>query len=83
MPNRQPDVIDYLVGQNIRFFRSALRMTQEQLGAILGVSFQQIQKYEIAKNRIPASRLFIVSKVLHRRIDEFFDVRDFSRRTKG
>jgi transcriptional regulator with XRE-family HTH domain len=78
MSARQPDLIDHLVGQNIRFFRCAARMSLEELGAILGVSYQQIHKYENAMNRISASRLFIVSKALHRTIDEFFAIRDFS-----
>lgn len=58
-------------------------MSQDELGTLSGVTFQQIQKYENAKNRIPASRLFIISKALNRMIDEFFVVRDFVQPSKG
>lgn len=83
MPARQPDLIDHLVGQNIKYFRCAIHMSQDELGTLSGVTFQQIQKYENAKNWIPASRLFIISKALNRMIDEFFAVRDFVQPSKG
>ncbi len=83
MTIRQPNPIDHLIGQNIRVFREAINMTQDELGTILGVSFQQIQKYENAKNRIPASRLFVASKAFHRTIDEFFVMREFSSRVRA
>ena len=56
--------IDLLVGSRIRKFRKGRGMTQAQLGEKLGVSFQQVQKYENGKNRVGASRLQMISTAL-------------------
>jgi transcriptional regulator with XRE-family HTH domain len=71
------DPIDCHVGSRIRIRRSLLGMSQEQLGAHLGLTFQQIQKYEKGANRVGASRLFEISRVLNVSIPYFYD--DMSR----
>jgi transcriptional regulator with XRE-family HTH domain len=58
------DPIDVMVGQRIRAYRLARKMTQSQLGKKIGVSFQQIQKYERGANRLGSSRLLRVADVL-------------------
>ena len=56
--------IDRLVGQNIRAFRTMRKMTQGALGERIGVTFQQIQKYEQGINRVSSSKLVEIAKVL-------------------
>ena len=56
--------IDLLVGSRIRMFRKGRGMSQAQLGEKLGVTFQQVQKYENGKNRVGASRLQMISTAL-------------------
>jgi transcriptional regulator with XRE-family HTH domain len=58
------DPHDAIIGKNIRLHRVAKRMSQEELGKYLGVTFQQIQKYEKGTNRVSASRLLTVATVL-------------------
>ncbi len=65
--------IDAHVGSRVRQRRMLLGMNQEMLGKAVGVTFQQIQKYENGKNRIGASRLFTLSKVLSVPIAFFFE----------
>lgn len=64
--------IDVRVGENIRRRRTQLRMTQQHLASAIGVTFQQVQKYENAQNRISAGRLYAVSKVLDVPVALFF-----------
>jgi transcriptional regulator with XRE-family HTH domain len=64
--------IDILIGERVRIFRQEIRMSQEKLGFEVGVTFQQIQKYENGSNRISAVRLFQFSKILNVSLDEFF-----------
>lgn len=66
------DPIDAEVGKRIRYRRWFLGMTQVELGKLVGVQFQQIQKYEIAANRVSASRLWKLSKALDVEINFFF-----------
>ena len=61
---REANQIDAHVGSRVRLRRQLLKMSQEKLGDELGVTFQQVQKYERGANRIGASRLFSLSKVL-------------------
>lgn len=70
---RQPNPIDCYVGSRIRTRRVLLGLSQEQLGAYLGLTFQQIQKYEKGSNRVGASRLFEISRVLNASIPYFYD----------
>ena len=67
-----PDPIDVHVGQRVRLRRILLGMSQEKLGSSLGLTFQQIQKYESGANRIGSSRLYKLSKTLDVHISFFF-----------
>lgn len=69
----KPHDVDIHVGSRVRLRRSALGLSQDQLGAAIGLSFQQVQKYERGANRIGASRLYEMSKVLHTPISFFFE----------
>ena len=64
--------IDLLVGSRIRRFRKGRKMSQAQLGKKLGVTFQQVQKYENGKNRVGASRLQMISTALDVPVGQFF-----------
>ncbi len=68
-----PDPIDIHVGKRIKLRRTLLHISQEQLAGDIGVTFQQVQKYESGHNRVSASRLFDISRVLHRPISYFFE----------
>lgn len=65
--------VDAHVGTRIRLRRTLLGMSQERLGEALGLTFQQVQKYERGVNRVGASRLFDLSRVLDVPIAFFFD----------
>lgn len=65
--------IDRYIGERIRRRRTMLGMTQDDLAAALGVSYQQIQKYETAANRISAGRLYAIAQRLGVEISYFFD----------
>lgn len=65
--------VDSCVGQRIRSRRQELRMSQEQLAALLGITFQQIQKYEKGINRVSASRLWDISRTLDVPVSYFFE----------
>jgi transcriptional regulator with XRE-family HTH domain len=65
--------IDVHVGSRIRLRRTLMGMSQERLGDSLGLTFQQVQKYERGANRVGASRLFDLSRVLDVPISFFFD----------
>jgi transcriptional regulator with XRE-family HTH domain len=74
-PDREsrPSPIDVHVGSRIRLRRTLLGMSQERLGDALGLTFQQVQKYERGVNRVGASRLFDISRVLDVPISFFFE----------
>jgi transcriptional regulator with XRE-family HTH domain len=67
------NAIDMHVGKRLRLRRTLLGMSQEQLGAELNITFQQVQKYERAANRISASRLWDMGQILDVPISYFFD----------
>ncbi|MCW8086716.1 helix-turn-helix domain-containing protein [Sabulicella glaciei] len=69
----RPSPIDVHVGSRVRLRRTLLGMSQEKLGEALGLTFQQVQKYERGVNRIGASRLYDLSRVLDVPISFFFD----------
>src|ERR671932_2111498 len=69
----RPSPIDVHVGSRVRLRRTLLGLSQEKLGDALGLTFQQVQKYERGVNRIGASRLFDLSRVLDVPIGFFFD----------
>jgi transcriptional regulator with XRE-family HTH domain len=73
MARRDPNYIDVHVGSRIRMRRQLINMSQERLGELLGITFQQVQKYEKGANRISASRLFYAAKTLGVPIQFFFD----------
>ena len=58
MPSGKPNPVDVHVGSRVRLRRTLLGMSQEKLGEALGLTFQQVQKYERGANRIGASRLW-------------------------
>ena len=62
--------VDKIIGQRLRSFRLAKAMSQEDLGTYLGVSFQQIQKYESGTNRLSGSRLITSAKVLGASVEQ-------------
>lgn len=70
--NKLPNLIDKHVGRRIRWRRRELKLSQERLGEMLGLTFQQVQKYEKGVNRISAGRLFDVAKVLDVGINYFY-----------
>ncbi|HUE63552.1 MAG TPA: helix-turn-helix transcriptional regulator, partial [Rhizomicrobium sp.] len=72
MPQKQPNFIDVQVGNRIRIRRILIGMSQEQLGDLLGLSFQQIQKYEKGVNRIGAGRLYEVARILNVQMNFFY-----------
>lgn len=68
-----PNPIDIHVGSRVRLRRTLLGMSQEKLGAALGLTFQQVQKYERGTNRIGSSRLFQLGRILEVPVSFFFD----------
>ena len=79
-PGRQkgdkPNPIDIHVGSRVRLRRNMLGLSQERLGEAIGLTFQQVQKYERGANRIGASRLHDLSRVLDVPVSFFFDDMD-------
>ena len=69
----KPSPIDVHVGSRVRLRRTLLGMSQERLGNAIGLTFQQVQKYERGANRIGASRLYDLSRVLDVPVSFFFD----------
>lgn len=69
----KPNPVDVHVGSRVRLRRTLLGLSQEKLGDALGLTFQQVQKYERGANRIGASRLFDLSRVLDVPVSFFFD----------
>ena len=73
MPKKQASPIDVQVGNRVRMRRMLIGMSQERLGELLGLTFQQVQKYEKGVNRIGAGRLFEISHILGMQIQDFFE----------
>src|SRR5471030_1782798 len=73
MAKKTPNPIDKHVGSRVRMRRMMLSMSQEKLGDAIGLTFQQVQKYERGTNRIGASRLYELSKVLDVPVGFFFE----------
>jgi transcriptional regulator with XRE-family HTH domain len=70
---KQPNPIDIHVGSRIRLRRTMLGMSQEKLGEALGITFQQVQKYEKGTNRVGASRLQNIAAILGVPVSFFFE----------
>jgi transcriptional regulator with XRE-family HTH domain len=73
VPKKQANPIDIQVGNRVRIRRMLIGMSQERLGDLLGLTFQQVQKYEKGVNRIGAGRLFEVSRILNVPVDFFYE----------
>src|ERR1051325_245561 len=71
-----PNPTDVLVGARLRLRRNMLGLSQEKLGELIGLTFQQVQKYDRGTNRIGASRLHQLSRVLDVPVSFFFDDTD-------
>jgi transcriptional regulator with XRE-family HTH domain len=69
----QPNPIDVHVGSRVRLRRTLLGMSQEKLGEAIGLTFQQVQKYERGANRIGASRLYDLARVLDVPVSFFYE----------
>ena len=76
--DNEPNPVDIHVGQRIRLRRTILHITQQQLAEMLGLTFQQVQKYEKGMNRVGASRLWDISRVLEVPMSFFFEDMDAS-----
>lgn len=72
---KKPNPIDVHVGSRIRLRRNMLGLSQEKLGENLGITFQQIQKYEKGTNRVGASRLQAISAILNVPVSFFLKTR--------
>jgi len=70
---KNPGPVDRHVGSRVRMRRIMIGMSQEKLGEALGVTFQQVQKYEKGANRISASRMQSIAQVLSVSVSYFFD----------
>lgn len=75
-PEGEPNPVDVHVGNRIRIRRALLNLSQEKLAALLGLTFQQVQKYERGMNRVGASRLWDISKVLEVPVSFFYEDMD-------
>jgi transcriptional regulator with XRE-family HTH domain len=73
-----PNPVDVHVGKRIRLRRTILHITQQQMADMLGLTFQQVQKYEKGMNRVGASRLWDISRVLEVPMGFFFEDMDES-----
>jgi transcriptional regulator with XRE-family HTH domain len=71
--SNSPNPIDVHVGRRLRLRRTLLGMSQERLGELLGLTFQQVQKYERGVNRIGSSRLYELGQILDVPVSFFFD----------
>jgi transcriptional regulator with XRE-family HTH domain len=71
--SKLPSGIDRVVGQRIRWRRRELKLSQEQLGELLSLTFQQVQKYEKGVNRVSAGRLFEIASVMGVNVNYFYD----------
>lgn len=76
MPKKKANPVDAHVGYRVRLRRMLIGMSQERLGDLLGLTFQQVQKYERGINRIGAGRLFEVAEILAVPISFFYEGMD-------
>jgi transcriptional regulator with XRE-family HTH domain len=73
IPAKRPSPLDVAVGRNVRIWRMAKGLSQSQLASRLGVTFQQIQKYEVGTNRIGTGRLLKIAAILEVPISTLFE----------
>jgi transcriptional regulator with XRE-family HTH domain len=76
MSTKAPNPVDRYVGSRVRMRRIMLGMSQEKLGEALGLTFQQVQKYEKGTNRVGSGRLLKISGILGVKITDFFEGTD-------
>jgi transcriptional regulator with XRE-family HTH domain len=76
MTSKQPHPVDRVVGSRVRLIRTARGFSQSRLAEDLGITFQQVQKYEKGTNRISASRLFEISRLLGVSVPELYQGAD-------
>jgi transcriptional regulator with XRE-family HTH domain len=76
VPKKQANPVDAHVGHRVRLRRMLIGMSQERLGELLGLTFQQVQKYEKGINRIGAGRLFEVAGILGVPVSFFYEDAD-------
>ena len=70
---KAPNPVDAHIGSRLRLRRLTLGLSQEKLGKELGLTFQQVQKYERGANRIGASRLYAIAQILEAPVSYFFE----------
>jgi transcriptional regulator with XRE-family HTH domain len=75
-PARKTNSVDIIVGQRLKLRRVSLKMSQDELSRSVGISFQQLQKYENGQNRVSAGRLFDFARALGVPVGWFFDLSD-------
>jgi len=73
MIGKTPDPVDRTIGRNVRVYRVAKGLSQSDLANQLGISFQQLQKYEKGTNRIGSGRLLKIAQILNVDIAAFFE----------
>jgi transcriptional regulator with XRE-family HTH domain len=83
MLQKRAQKIDKVIGRNIRIHRLAKKMSQTELGDQLGVSFQQVQKYENGTNRVGSGRLYQIAAILGIHVSTFFKGGENSERERG
>jgi len=69
---KQPTDVDRYVGMQVRAARRELKLTQDELGQMLRITFQQVQKYERGVNRISSGKLYEIAHVLKRPLEYFY-----------
>lgn len=72
MNNKSPHEIDLYVGRRIRQFRKAQKISSTTLAQLIGKTYQQIQKYETAQNRVSAGTLYQIARLLDCQVSDFF-----------
>ncbi|HWX35571.1 MAG TPA: helix-turn-helix transcriptional regulator [Steroidobacteraceae bacterium] len=70
---KRPSSLDVVIGRNVRLWRMARELSQAQLASQIGITFQQLQKYEVGANRIPTSRLLKLAGILAVEISRLLD----------
>ncbi|WP_020400027.1 helix-turn-helix domain-containing protein [Kordiimonas gwangyangensis] len=70
---RKADLIDKHVGRRLRDRRRTLDLSQQDIANILGISYQQVQKYESGLNRISAGRLYLLAHIMHTNVGYFYE----------
>jgi transcriptional regulator with XRE-family HTH domain len=80
MARGKPDLVDIEVGQRIKIQRLAAGLSQSELGENVGITFQQIQKYEKGVNRVGIGRLTQIARVLNVSANSFFEERELIER---